>query len=91
MIIDPREFDRDKHCTRYGYLTRLDGMVDVTPHDWGTWRKGKAVGTRERQCVTCWVSQVRETKDKRYKWPTKPNKRPSNAENIVNLVDFRGS
>ena len=36
LIIDPSEFDREKHCTRHGWLTRLDGKVGVTPHDWGS-------------------------------------------------------
>ena len=47
MIIDPSEFDIDKHCTRYGYLTRLDGKVDMTPHDWGNWRQGTRAGHTE--------------------------------------------
>lgn len=89
MIIDPMEFDREKYCTRYGYLTRLDGMLVMTPHDWGKWRKGKEVRTRIRECVICGISQVRETRDKRWKWPTEQKR--VTGEKIVNLEDWRAS
>ena len=91
MIIEPSEFDPEKHCTRHGWLTRLDGKVDMTLHDWGTWGRGAEPGTRQRQCVICGITQVRSTRDKRWQGPAKPQQRRGNTEKIVNLEDYRAS
>ena len=90
MIIDPSEYDHDKYCTRYGYATRLDGTIAVTPHRWGKWRRGGEEWTRDRDCVICGLTERRPTRDKRF-WPAKPAKRHIAGENVVSLEEYRAS
>lgn len=87
MIIDPSDFDENVHCTRYGYIPRLDGTVDVQPHDYSKWERHSPVEMRR----TCWTCGAIQTRESVYK-PRKKKKAEQNTrDNIVNLDEWRAS